>query len=121
MGIGIIFLPLSCLNPYFIYIQILLGIICLKVSLSIFNTWEAKKRRYKKLIDANKDSFKLDSFEEYMKAPCGRLLVKLVLKDLHEMEQYNKLKIYKISWIKTLKNNCKSSKPVRTVIYKKNV
>lgn len=91
------------------------------MSLSIFNTWEAKKRRYKKLIDANKDSFKLDSFEEYMKAPCGRLLVKLVLKDLHEMEQYNKLKIYKISWIKTLKNNCKSSKPVRTVIYKKNV
>ena len=121
MGIGIIFLPLSGLSEYLIYVQVLLVLICLKSSISIFNTWEAKKRRYKKLIDANKESFNPESFEEYMKAPCGRLLVKLVLEDLDEKEQYKKLKIYRISWIKTLKSNCKSKKRVKIVVYKKDV
>lgn len=121
MGIGIIFLPLSGLSEYLIYVQVLLALVCLKSSISIFNTWEAKKRRYKKLIDANKECFNPESFEEYMKAPCGRLLVKLVLDDLDEKRQYKKLKTYKISWIKTLKNNCKPRKRVKIVVYKNDV
>ncbi len=121
VGIGIIFLPLSSLASYCIYVQILFSLVCLKSSISIFKTWKAKKRRYKKLIETNKDNFNPNSFEEYMKAPCGRLLVKLVLEDLNEKEQYKKLKIYKISWLKTLKSIFKSKKPAKTVVYKKNV
>lgn len=118
MGIGIIFLPLSAFNYYLISLQILLFLICLKAAASILNKWKSKKRRYKKLIDENLVCFNPDSFKEYMKAPCGRLLVKVVLKDLDEEEQYNRLKDTKISWIKTLKSSFKVTK---TIIYKNEV
>lgn len=118
MGIGIIFLPLSGISPYLIYVQILLALICLKAAISILEKWNSKKRRYKKLIEANTDCFNPDSFKEYMQAPCGRLLVKVVLDDLGKKEQYNKLKKTRISWIRTIKSNFKVTK---TVIYKKEI
>lgn len=80
--------------------------------------WNSKKRRYKKLVEANTDCFNPDSFKEYMQAPCGRLLVKVVLEDLGKKEQYKKLKKTRISWIRTIKSNFKVTK---TVIYKKEI
>lgn len=118
MGIGIIFLPLSGISPYLIYVQILLALICLKAAISILKKWNSKKRRYKKLIEANTGCFNPDSFKEYMQAPCGRLLVKVVLDDLGKKEQYKKLKKTRISWIRTIKSNFKVTK---TVIYKKEI
>lgn len=115
MGMVIIFLPLSQYSSYLIYLQILLFLICLKASFKIFSSWKAKKRRYMKLIQENMSCFNPSSFEEYMKAPCGRLLVNLVLKDLGYQDQYHKLKIYKISWNKTVKENFKVKK---IVVYK---
>ena len=53
-----------------------------------------------------------------MQAPCGRLLVKVVLEDLGKKEQYKKLKKTRISWIRTIKSNFKVTK---TVIYKKEI
>lgn len=80
--------------------------------------WNSKKRRYKKLIEANTGCFNPDSFKEYMQAPCGRLLVKVVLDDLGKKELYKKLKKTRISWIRTIKSNFKVTK---TVIYKKEI
>lgn len=119
MGIGILFIPFSYICSYIIYFQVILSLFCFKSAISILKTWKSKKRRYKKLIDENIVFFNPESFEEYMKAPCGRLLVKIVLKDLGKQEQYRKLKVYNISWGKTLKSNCRTNKTVKTVVYKK--
>ena len=39
----------------------------------------------------NKDSFRPDSFKVFMQAPCGRLLVKAVLKDLSLLQKDSNL------------------------------
>lgn len=117
MGIGIIFLPLHNVSSYLIYVQIILALFCLKVSIGILRTWKAKKRRYNKLIQENISCFNPASFEEYMKAPCGRLLVRVVLEDLGEKKRYDGLKVFKVSWRKTIKSSFKRKK---TIIYRNN-
>ena len=43
-------------------------------------------------MEKNKDAIRSDSFSDYMEAPCGRLLTKLVLKDLGKENEYPALK-----------------------------
>lgn len=65
-------------------------------------------------MQRNENTFRPDTFTEYMQAPCGRLLVKIVLKDLNQTDKYKILKKLKQPLIKTLKKSCKKQK---TVIY----
>lgn len=62
----------------------------------------------------NHDGFSTESFKIYMKAPCGRLLVKTVLNDMNLKEKYKELLIYREPLLASLKNNWT---PIETKIY----
>lgn len=113
-GIGMVFIPLYKINKWLFIIQIVITFVCWKNSLRIFRSWNDKKRKYKILMQRNSECFRPDTFREYMQAPCGRLLVKIVLNDLNLSHEYNTLKKLKQPFIKTLKNSCKSQK---TIVY----
>lgn len=71
--------------------SLLLALFCLRMAIKIFNTWPGKIRHYEKLINLNTPVFSPDSFKEYIQAPCGCLLTRVVLKDLGKSEQYPEL------------------------------
>lgn len=56
----------------------------------------------------NQSQFRPDSFEMFMKAPCGRLLTKVVLKDLGMSHKYKELLVYKPSFIDSIKEGCQT-------------
>lgn len=60
----------------------------------ILSAWDAKMREYHILMERNKDGFNPESFAKFMEAPCGRLLVKVVLRDLGYSDKYKSLKVY---------------------------
>lgn len=100
---------------YFLPLPIIAILICLYGGCSILKTWEDKKRKYSILITKNEKVFYPESFKEYMEAPCGRLIVKVVLKDLNQSEQYKNLDKYRVSYlsqIKQIKKGCVRSKTV---------
>jgi hypothetical protein len=66
------------------------------------------------LLRKNAKRFSHESFKVYMKAPCSRLLVKSVLKELGQREKYKELAIYKEPLWLLMKNNFK---PIETKIY----
>lgn len=113
-GIGIVFIPLYKIYNWIFFVQIVVALICLRSALRIFRAWNDKKRKYNILMQRNENTFRPDTFTEYMQAPCGRLLVKIVLKDLNQTDKYKILKKLKQPLIKTLKKSCKKQK---TVIY----
>ncbi|MBR5469821.1 MAG: hypothetical protein IKU78_05090 [Paludibacteraceae bacterium] len=113
-GIGIVLFPFYQIYKWLFVPQIIIALICLKNSWRIFHSWNDKKRKYNILIQRNSDNFRPDTFYEYMQAPCGRLLVKIVLKDLNISSKYSNLKKMKQPFFTVLKNSCKTQK---TVIY----
>lgn len=100
IGISASAIPLWDYSILFAIAQGSISIICIKGGYSIFKSWNDKKRKYQILITRNNDAFREDTFSEYMKAPCGRLLVKLVLRDLGISSQYCGLLKYKTSFIR---------------------
>lgn len=115
LGIGIAFLPLYRFDRWWlIAIQVIAVIVIEKGALGIFQAWEDKKRKYHVLMERNAEKIRHDTFSEYMKAPCGRLLAKLVLKDLGKPEEYKNLKKYKEPFIMKLKD---LRKPKTSVVY----
>ena len=73
-------------------------------------------------MERNAKVFRPDTFSEYMTAPCGRLLVKIVLDDLDSPDKYKLLKMQRKPFIKELKENCtvKEVKVYTIEDYKKN-
>lgn len=69
---------------------------------------------YAVLMGINHGGFSPESFKTYMKAPCGRLMVKAVLRDLGLGDEYGKLLAYKEPLLFSIKANCA---PVETSIY----
>lgn len=116
-GIGIMLVPLYPINRYILIVQIIAAFVCIKNSYKIFRTWKGKKRRYALLIEQNISGFNPESFYEYMQAPCGRLLVRIVLKDLNQRNRYTELKKLKKPLFQRIRESCK---PRKTVIYIKN-
>ena len=58
------------------------------------------------------NGFRADTFAEYMKAPCGRLLTILVLKDLGYIKYYGELrKKARKELFNNIKNGCHSHTP----------
>lgn len=110
IGIGTSAFPLWSYSILYTIAQGIISIICIKGGISIFKSWDDKKRKYQILMTRNYDAFREDTFSEYMKAPCGRLLVKIVLKDLGINHQYSGLLKYKTSFIAYIRDNRKTQK-----------
>ena len=118
MGIGIVFTPLHLLYKPLLIAQIIAALLLIKAAVSIFKRWPEKRRSYSILIRQNKEGFRADTFSKYMQAPCGRLLVRVVLKDLGAEERYKELKKeYTKSFCDTLKSTDFSLKPKKTEIH----
>ncbi|MBP5463734.1 MAG: hypothetical protein J6Y13_00895, partial [Treponema sp.] len=83
---------------------------CLKQAVRLFSAWKDKKVKYEILMEKNRDGFRPDSFKVFMQAPCGRLLVKSVLKDLGCLERYKELLVYKEPFLLSIKKGCRQQK-----------
>ena len=85
-------------------------------AMKIFSSWPEKKRVYKVLIERNEKGLRPETFNDYMQAPCGRLLAHIVLKDLGRQDQFAELdKLQKHFW-QIKKSDC-LPKETRIVIY----
>jgi len=109
---------LTLLLPFYLitkWILIAQGIVAVKlffISGKLFSSWNAKKKEIDLLVKRNKNEFRPDTFEIYMQAPCGRLVVKEALKDLNMREEYKTLLKLQKPLLERLRNNCMPSKTV---------
>lgn len=111
-GIGVV--PCYRIGWWLVVVQGLLVFMCLYKAIEIFHSWADKKRKYHILVERNTPTLRPDTFTEYMQAPCGRLLAKIVLRDLGIPEAYLTLKSLRKPLKERLKENCR---PQKTVIY----
>lgn len=107
-GLVVILLPFYKVSVLLLIPQFFLSILFFKPSIKLFSSWKDKKLKYKILMGKNKSQFRPDSFEIFMKAPCGRLLTKAVLKDLGMSHKYKELLVYKESFFVTIREGCKN-------------
>ena len=114
LGIGVAFVPTRQYGWWVVAVQVVEVFILIKGAVNIFRGWGEKKRKYHVLMERNAETIRHDTFAEYMKAPCGRLLVKIVLKDLDKTEEYKNLKKYREPFIKKLKY---IGKPKKSIVY----
>ncbi|GHV96769.1 hypothetical protein AGMMS50293_30890 [Spirochaetia bacterium] len=113
-GILILLPPFYKISRVFLCFQIIAALKCFMVSFRLFSAWDEKKRMMALLINRNQREFRPDTFKVYMQAPCSRLLVKSVLKQLGQKQHYRDLLIYKPSLLQSIKETIR---PVDTKIY----
>lgn len=113
-GIVLIIVPLYKVSMFLLIPQILLSLFFIYESFKLLSAWKDKQLKYEILKGKNSKEFRPETFKIFMQAPCGRLLVKSVLKDLNMKYRYKELLVYKQSFIDSLKNNIK---PQKAVIY----
>jgi hypothetical protein len=114
LGAGVLLVPLFKISPWFLAIQIPVAVKIFMVSSRLFSTWSDKKRMMVLLLNKNKNEFRPESFKLYMQAPCSRLLVKSVLRQLDQKHRYRELLSYKEPFLSALKKNLA---PVKTRVY----
>lgn len=113
-GIALIILYLyDRLGIWLIGLMAAAGLLCLKGGISILASWPDKKRKYQILMERNAGGFRPDTFTEFMQAPCGRLLSRIVLKDLGIAHRYSELRHLRKPFTAWLYENCR---PRHTVI-----
>lgn len=110
LGTGIGFIPVYRLSGWWLAPQVILCLICLKVGLGILKGWPDKKRKYNVLMERNREELRPETFTEFMQAPCGRLLVKVVLHDLGREAEYPRLKALVPPLSELCKEGCKRQK-----------
>jgi hypothetical protein len=114
LGIGIAFLPVYSLWKPLVILQVIASAVPINAGMKIFRRWKEKKRIYRILIRRNRNGIRTDSFKEHMQAPCGRQLVKVVLKDLGESDRYREIRKQSVpslgKRIKTAADSCKHRK-----------
>lgn len=115
MGAGIALIPLYRVGWWAVAVQSVAFIACERGSWKIFSSWKDKKRKYKVLMERNTPEFRPEVFREFMEAPCGRLLVKIVLNDLGRSGEYGTLRKLRPSLKEELKSACVRKKT--TVVY----
>jgi len=108
-------LPFYKLGVWAAIAQILAAIKLLIVGVRLFSGLERKERKINILLAKNGKVFKPETFAEYMQAPCGRLVVKVVLSRLNKETEYKCLLKLKKPLFSTLKENCKTTE---TIIYR---
>ena len=110
---------IACIPLYKISLWLLIPqgigfLFCLKNAHKIFASWKSKKRKYAILMERNEKELRPDTFKDYIQAPCGRLLVKIVLKDLNQENRYKDLLTMKQPLIQNCKESCT---PKITTVY----
>jgi len=115
-GAGILTLtaPFYHLSKWTLVAQILIAIYLLTMSGNLFSAYKNKIKEIEILIKRNRVEFRPDTFEVFMQAPCGRLLVRSVLSDLGKGEEYKNLKKLKKPFLTEIKQFCA---PVKSVVY----
>ncbi len=118
MGVGIAFVPLYKAHWSLAAAQAVLVAVVIKAAFKILFRWKEKKRCYHVLVERNRNGVRDELFKEYMQAPCGRLLVKVVLNDLGERQHYKILKKkYTVSLRDTVREMRASKKNRKTIVY----
>ncbi|MBQ8336320.1 MAG: hypothetical protein IJY44_02165 [Bacteroidaceae bacterium] len=118
MGVGIAFVPLYRVHWLLAAVQAVLVAVVLKAAFKILLRWKEKKRSYNVLVERNRNGIRDELFKEYMQAPCGRLLVKVVLNDLGERQRYKILKRkYSVSLLDTVREMRAGRKNRKTIVY----
>ena len=104
-GIGLVSVPFVYSNWWICAICVVSGLFCCNRSFRIFRSWKEKKRKYSILVPS--------SFKDYLQAPCGRLLVILVLRDLGQSGEYPRLlKLFREPLTARLKGACHKQQTV---------
>lgn len=75
-------IPLYKITFWLIIPQALAALGMIRFAVKILMFFPHKQREYKLLVERNAESLRRDSFWCYADSPCGRLLMRLVLKDL---------------------------------------
>jgi hypothetical protein len=113
-GILTLILPFYLITKWILIAQVIAAINLFLISGRLFSTWNFKKREIDLLVNRNKNEFRPDTFEVYMQAPCGRLVVREALKELNIQKEYKTLLKLQKPLLERLKKNCT---PVKTVIF----
>jgi hypothetical protein len=113
-GILTLVLPFYSITKWTLVVQGIVAIKLFLISGKLFSAWENKKREIDLLVKRNKNEFRPDTFEVYMQAPCGRLVVREALRELNKREKYKSLIKLQKPLLERLRNNCA---PSRTVIF----
>jgi hypothetical protein len=113
-GILILAAPLYLISPWTLIIQGFIAIKVFQSAAGLFAAWDDKKRKIAVLLGKNKKEFRAETFRPFMQAPCSRLVVKYVLKEIGREDTYKELMKMKRPFIQSMKENCR---PVKTVIY----
>jgi hypothetical protein len=109
-GAFVLLIPLYKINFWILIIQGITAIYFFTVAKKLFSTWGEKKKKIEILKNRNRDVFRPDTFEVYMQAPCGRLVVRAVLADMEKSNEYKNLLVYKKPFLSMMKENCASQK-----------
>jgi hypothetical protein len=113
-GILILVLPFYTISKWFLVVQGIVAVYLFTIAGRLFSAWEDKKEKIDILIKRNQDEFRPDTFSVFMQAPCGRLIVHYVLRDLNKQMEYKALLKLQPPLLERLRNNCTTTK---TVIY----
>jgi hypothetical protein len=95
-------------------VQVIAAIKIFMTAGKLFLAWEDKKIKIEILKKKNMDEFRPDTFGVFMQAPCGRLIVRQVLMDLHKPNEYKSLLKLRKPLAERLRGNCM---PAKTVVY----
>jgi len=111
-GILVLVLPFYSITKWTLVVQGIVAIKLFFISGKLFSSWDAKKREIDLLVKRNKNEFRPDTFDIYMQAPCGRLVVHEALRDLNMQKEYKTLLKLQKPLLERLRNNCTPSKTV---------
>ena len=107
-------MPFYKISKWILIAQGIIALFLFVTGCNLLSTWDDKKKKAAILLGKNKGEFRPDTFEVFMQAPCGRLVVKTVLADLGKSREYRSLLKFKKPFFETIKDNCT---PKEAVIY----
>lgn len=111
-AVGLALAPVWRLGAVAVAVQVVVVLALAKGSLNIFNTWGDKKRKYAVLVVRNGNGIRPETFGEYLDAPCGRLLVRIVLRDLGEERRYREIRKTRKGFWRLDRNACRGQRVV---------
>ncbi|MDE6322157.1 MAG: hypothetical protein K2L93_07645 [Muribaculaceae bacterium] len=95
IAVGVAVIPLY-LWGFKWWLAILQGVgvyLSLRGAVTIMRAWPDKQRKYHILMEKNRDELRPDTFRQFMDAPCGRLLARVVIADLgYPNDTYRRVK-----------------------------
>jgi hypothetical protein len=113
-GILALAIPFYRVGGWILVIQAIVAVKLFMIAGKLFSTWADKELKIEILKKKNRDEFRPDTFSVFMQAPCGRLVARQVLKDLHRSGEYKSLLKLREPLLKRMRSNCV---PVKTVVY----